>query len=95
MGYARPAEVIPQHNAYHPTIAPEILQTLLKYCDSTNNQVFADELVNLIVADISADNNANNVPNQNIRDYYRKYYNIASGAKSPSQQALNTLSQLV
>lgn len=95
MGYAKPAEVIPQHNAYHPTISTEIFNTLIKYCDSTHNHVFADELVGLIIADIISDNHAGNVPNQNIRDYYRKYYDIASQATSPSPQVLVRLSHLV
>ena len=95
MGHFNPAQVIPQHNAYHPTVSTEVFNTLLKYCDSTNNQNFADELVNLIVADITADNNAGNVPNQNIRDYYKKYYKIASNASSPSARCLQTLQQLV
>lgn len=97
MGVKSPAEIIPNHPAYHPTLQIKEFTRLINIADSSNNASLLNGLIQAVINDINSDNNAGNVPNIQIRNYYRSYYDAAVKLNSNIMNAnlLNNLSQLV
>lgn len=94
MGVHSPAHVVPSHNTYGSSIKESIFKDLIRDATAANNATLVDGLILQIIADINADNAAGNVPNQDIRNYYRRYYNMVSSCNIASSNLVVQLNNL-
>ena len=94
MGVRRNSRDIPHHYAYYPSIKFPDFKAQIDLASRNNDTVTIDGLIQIVINDIRADNTTT-VPNQNIRAFYRKYYDYVSNNNLASPALLQQLQNLV
>lgn len=95
MGLVHPATTIPAHNAYNPSIDKSTFRHLVAISNAAGSAHLIDAIIEIVIADINADNNAGIVPNQDIRNYYHDYYDMVVNNRLANSILVNNLFSLV
>ena len=94
MGISKPAEIIPDHPEYHPSIFKLLFKRILDIANKSNNQLLIDGLAKLVIDDVNSDIKAAYVDFDKIVEYYSTYYNYLTHGVKVSTDLLSNLNNI-
>ena len=95
MGLVKPADIVPVHDEYYPSIKLRTFQNLVRLAKEDNNSMLLIGLTQVIIDDIQADLSAGNVDSVKIKNYYRTYLNALDKVQSIDNTLLGQLKELL
>lgn len=91
MGDKNPADIVPEHASYRPTLSKVEFNAILDVAKRHNDECIAQALANVVGYDMAADLDARKVDRDRILNYYKPYVDMLDSAHLSNIDKLHQL----